>query len=75
MSETNFKLETTKVRNIIVEWGKDKNFVSVVEWANKEGMDVTFDSITTFSLTKCQFYALTQAVSRISLEDSYGTSE
>tara|TARA_R110000751_G_scaffold67522_1_gene137829 strand:+ start:3512 stop:3739 length:228 start_codon:yes stop_codon:yes gene_type:complete len=66
----NFKLETNKVRNIVVEWGKDKNFVSVVEWVNKDGMDITFDNISTFSLSKSQFYALTQAISRLNLEDS-----
>ncbi|HAT67686.1 MAG TPA: hypothetical protein DCS66_24320 [Flavobacteriaceae bacterium] len=66
----NFKLETNKVRNIVVEWGKDKNFVSVVEWVNKDGMDITFDNISTFSLSKSQFYALMQAISRLNLEDS-----
>lgn len=66
----NFKLETNKVRNIVVEWGKDKNFVSVVEWVNKDGMDITFDNISTFSLSKSQYYALMQAISRLNLEDS-----
>ena len=66
----NFKLETNNVRNIVVEWGSDKSFVSVVEWANKDGMDITFDNISTFSLSKSQFYALTQAISRLNLEDS-----
>ena len=66
----NFKLETNNVRNIVVEWGNDKSFVSVVEWANKDGMDITFDNISTFSLSKAQFYALMQAISRLNLEDS-----
>jgi hypothetical protein len=70
----NFKLETNNVRNIVVEWGSDKSFVSVVEWANKDGMDITFDNISTFSLSKPQFYALMQAISRLNLEDSVNES-
>jgi len=72
---SNFKLESNNVRNIVVEWGKDKNFVSVVEWANKSGMDITFDSISTFSLSKPQFFALLQAISRLNLEDSLNETE
>ena len=72
---SNFKLESNTVRNIVVEWGKDKNFVSVVEWANKTGLDVTFDSISTFSLSKPQFFALLQAISRLNLEDSLNETE
>ena len=49
---TNYKIETNNVRNVIVEWGQGK-FVSVVEWAGRDGYDFTFDNMN-FSLTKSQ---------------------
>ena len=65
---TNYKIETNNVRNVIVEWGQGK-FVSVVEWAGRDGYDFTFDNMN-FSLTKSQLFAMLQSTSRLSLEDA-----
>ena len=54
---SNFKIETNNVRNVVVEWG-DKNFVSVVEWPNRDGFDINFDTGLQLSLSKTQFFAL-----------------
>jgi|TARA_R100000005_G_C4991607_1_gene198935 hypothetical protein len=66
---SNFKIETNNVRNVVVEWG-DKNFVSVVEWPNRDGFDINFDTGLQLSLSKTQFFALLQSTLRLNLEDS-----
>ena len=53
-------LKETSVRSITVEWQMNgqQQFVTLTEWANREGVDLSSHNIAPIQLTNQQLFAL-----------------
>ena len=61
-------LKETTVRSITMEWAATNNqqhFVTLTEWPNKEGVDITSHNLSTVQLTNQQLMAIVNCVTKL----------
>lgn len=60
-------LKESTVRSVTMEWvsNNQQQFVTLTEWPNREGVDITSHNLTTVQLTNSQLMAIVNCVTKL----------